>query len=121
MKSVMLNAGGPTVALTICPIFNRNRNDLGFSIAVERSAVTVASIKETRDLSHFLDRIAVAVSDLVKILSEVVTVGGQLGTLNRQLEQQLDGMRDTALTSLDSGAERGLATQLVVARESGAA
>ncbi len=245
VKSIMLNAGGPTAALTIYPILNRNYNDLGLSIAVEPSAVTVASIKETRnmdaqglqarwapgehqqasvslkaeqyclgchvkanvgdvlgtvtvrsylqrkeaawwqevrltagalslkilihtvvlfmllkvrmapllelrstvaglakgvmnlspragvktedefgelarDLNHFLDRISVVVTDLDKILSEVVTVGGRLGTLNRQLEQQLDGMRDTALTSLGSGVERGLATQLVVARESGA-
>jgi methyl-accepting chemotaxis protein len=245
VKSIMLNAGGPTAALTIYPILNRNYNDLGLSIAVEPSAVTVASMKETRnmdvqglqarwalgehqqssvslkaeqyclgchvkanvgdvlgtvtvrsylqrkemawwqevrltagalslkilihtivlfmllkvrmapllelrstvaglakgvmnlspragvntedefgelarDLNHFLDRIAVVVTDLDKILSEVVTVGSRLGTLNRQLEQQLDGMRDTALSSLGSGAERGLSTQLVVARESGA-
>ena len=245
VKSIMLNAGGPTAALTIYPILNRNYNDLGLSIAVEPSAVTVASMKETRnmdvqglqarwasgehqqasvslkaeqyclgchikanvgdvlgtvtvrsylqrkeaawwqevrltagalslkilihtvvlfmllkvrmapllelrstvaglakgvmnlspragvntedefgelarDLNHFLDRISLVVSDLDKILSEVVTVGSRLGTLNRQLEQQLDGMRDSALTSLGSGAERGLATQLVVARESGA-
>jgi hypothetical protein len=73
-----------------------------------------------RDLNHFLDCIAVVVTALDKILSEVVTVGSRLGTLNRQLEQQLDGMRDTALSSLGSGAERGLSTQLVVARESGA-
>lgn len=245
VKSIMLNAGGPTAALTIYPILNRNYNDLGLSIAVEPSAVTVASMKETRnmdaqglqarwasgehqqasvslkaeqyclgchikanvgdvlgtvtvrsylqrkeaawwqevrltagalslkilihtvvlfmllkvrmapllelrstvaglakgvmnlspragvntedefgelarDLNHFLDRISLVVSDLDKILSEVVTVGSRLGTLNRQLEQQLDGIRDSALTSLGSGAERGLATQLVVARESGA-
>lgn len=245
VKSIMLNAGGPTAALTIYPILNRNYNDLGFSIAVEPSAVTVASMKDTRnmdvqglqprwtpgdhqqssvnlkaeqyclachvkasvgdvlgtvtvrsylnrkeatwwqevrltagalslkilihtivlfwllkvrmaplltlrstvaglakgvmnlspragvntedefgelarDLNHFLDRIAVVVGDLDKILSEVVTVGGRLGRLNRQLELQLDGMRDAALSSLGSGAERGLATQVAVARESGA-
>jgi len=245
VRSIMLNAGGPTAALTIYPILDRNYNDLGFSIAVEPSAVTVASMKDARnmdvqglparfaqgdhrqssvnlkaeqyclachvkakvgdvlgtvtvrsylnrkestwwqevrltagalsvkilihtvvlfwllkvrmaplltlrstvaglakgvmnlspragvntedefgelarDLNHFLDRIAVVVADLDKILGEVVTVGGRLGTLNRQLEQQLDGMRDAALSSLGSGAQRGLATQLVVARESGA-
>ena len=245
IKSIMLNAGGPTAALTIYPILNRNYDDLGLSIAVEPSAVTVESMKQTRnmdvhglpprwpvgdhqqssvslqaeqfclgchvkaavgdvlgtvtvrsyldrkeavwwqevrvtagalslkilvhtivlfmllkvrmaplltlrstvsslakgvmdlspragvntedefgelarDLNHFLDRIAVVVADLDKILSEVVTVGARLGTLNRALEQQLDGMRDSALHSLGTGAQRGLNTQLVVARESGA-
>jgi hypothetical protein len=62
----------------------------------------------------------VVVGDLDKILSEVVTVGARLGTLNRQLEQQLDGMRDSALSSIGNAAQRGLATQLTVARESGA-
>lgn len=245
IKSIMLNAAGPTAALTIYPILNRNYEDLGLSIAVLPSAVTVESMKQTRnmevqglqprwpqgehqqasvdlkaeqyclachvkasvgdvlgtvsvrsylerkeavwwqevrltagalslkilihtivlfmllkvrmaplielrstvaglakgvmdlspragvktedefgelarDLNHFLDRIAVVVGDLDKILSEVVTVGARLGTLNRQLEQQLDGMRDSALSSIGSAAQRGLATQLTVARESGA-
>jgi methyl-accepting chemotaxis protein len=245
VKSIMLNAGGPTAALTIYPILNRNFSDLGFSIAVLPSAVTVESMKISRnmdvqglqprwqagdhqqssvslkaeqyclgchikaavgdvlgtvtvrsyldrkeavwwqevrvtagalslkilvhtvvlfmllkvrmapllalrstvaglskgvmdlspraavitedefgelarDLNHFLDRIAVVVADLDKILSEVVTVGTRLGALNRTLETQLDGMRDAALHSLGQGAQRGLDTQLVVARESGA-
>lgn len=245
IKSIMLNAAGPTAALTIYPILNRNYEDLGLSIAVLPSAVTVESMKQTRnmevqglqprwpqgehqqasvdlkaeqyclachvkasvgdvlgtvsvrsylerkeavwwqevrltagalslkilihtivlfmllkvrmaplielrstvaglakgvmdlspragvktedefgelarDLNHFLDRIAVVVGDLDKILSEVVTVGARLGTLNRQLEQQLDGMRDSALSSIGNAAQRGLATQLTVARESGA-
>jgi len=245
IKSIMLNAAGPTAALTIYPILNRNYEDLGLSIAVLPSAVTVESMRQTRnmevqglqprwpqgehqqasvdlkaeqyclachvkasvgdvlgtvsvrsylerkeavwwqevrltagalslkilihtivlfmllkvrmaplielrstvaglakgvmdlspragvktedefgelarDLNHFLDRIAVVVGDLDKILSEVVTVGARLGTLNRQLEQQLDGMRDSALSSIGSAAQRGLATQLTVARESGA-
>jgi hypothetical protein len=50
VKSIMLNAGGPTAALTIHPILNRNCNDLGLSIAVEPSAVTVASMKEMRNM-----------------------------------------------------------------------
>ncbi len=245
IKSIMLNAAGPTAALTIYPILNRNYEDLGLSIAVLPSAVTVESMRQTRnmevqglqprwpqgehqqasvdlkaeqyclachvkasvgdvlgtvsvrsylerkeavwwqevrltagalslkilihtivlfmllkvrmaplielrstvaglakgvmdlspragvktedefgelarDLNHFLDRIAVVVGDLDKILSEVVTVGARLGTLNRQLEHQLDGMRDSALSSIGSAAQRGLATQLTVARESGA-
>jgi len=245
VKSIMLNAGGPTAALTIYPILNRNFEDLGFSIAVLPSAVTVESMKLTRnmdvqglqprwrvgehqqssvglkaeqyclschvkaavgdvlgtvtvrsylerkeaawwqevrvtagalslkilihtvvlflllkvrmapllalrstvsglakgvmdlsprasvatedefgelarDLNHFLDRITMVVTDLDKILGEVVTVGARLGTLNRTLETQLDGMRDAALRSLGQGAQRGLNTQLVVAHESGA-
>jgi HAMP domain-containing protein len=245
VKSIMLNAGGPTAALTIYPILNRNFEDLGFSIAVLPSALTVESMKQTRnmdvqglqprwpvgehrqstvglraeqyclachvkasvgdvlgtvivrsylqrkeaawwqevrvttgalslkilihtvvlffllkvrmapllalrstvaslakgvmdlsprarvatedefgelarDLNHFLDRIAVLVVDLDKILSEVVAVGTRLGSLNRALERQLDGMRDDALSALGQAAQRGLDTQLVVARESGA-
>ncbi len=36
-----------------------------------------------QDLNHFLDRVALIVKDLDQILSEVVTVGSRLGTLNR--------------------------------------
>ena len=245
VKSIMLNSGGPTAATTVYPILNRNYDDLGLSIAVVPSQVTVESMRTTRnfeaqglparfvagehqqastplaaeqfclgchvkakvgdvlgtvmvrsylerkedawwqearltagalslkilahtillflllkvrmepllslrttvsrlakgvmdlspragvktddefgelalDLNHFLDRIGVVVVDLDKILSEVVSVGGRLGTLNRQLEKQLDGMRDSALRTLGDGAQRGLETQLVAARESGA-
>jgi len=73
-----------------------------------------------RDLNHLLDRMAVLVTDLDKVLSEVVTVCTRLGTLYRLVSQQLDGVRDAALHSLRSGAPRGLATHLTVARESGA-
>jgi methyl-accepting chemotaxis protein len=73
-----------------------------------------------QDLNHFLDRIALIVHDLDRILSEVVAVGGRLGTLNRHLEQQLDGLRDAALHTLGDGAQRGVSTQVVAARESGA-
>ena len=72
------------------------------------------------DLNHFLDRIALIVHDLDKMLTEVVAVGIRLGALNRQLELQLDGMRDAALRGMGDGAHRSLETQLVVARESGA-
>jgi hypothetical protein len=54
------------------------------------------------------------------MLAEVVTVGTRLGALNRHLELQLDGMRDTALRHMSEGAHRSVETQLVVARESGA-
>ena len=45
VKSIMLNAGGPTAARTVYPILNRNYEDLGLSIAVLPSPVTVESIK----------------------------------------------------------------------------
>lgn len=73
-----------------------------------------------QDLNHFLDRISLIVHDLDKILSEVVTVGERLGALNRHLEHQLDGLRDTSLRALGDGAQRGLETQLSVARDAGA-
>jgi methyl-accepting chemotaxis protein len=50
IRSIMLNAGGPVAAQTVYPILNRNYDDLGLSIAVEPSAVTVASMKETRGM-----------------------------------------------------------------------
>ena len=50
VRSIMLNAGGPVAAQTVYPILNRNYDDLGLSIAVLPSAVTVASMKETRGL-----------------------------------------------------------------------
>jgi len=245
VKAIMLNAGGPTAAQTVYPILNRNYDDLGLSIAVLPSAVTVASMKETRgmevvglqprwtdglhqtasvsmtaeayclachvkakvgevlgtvhvrsylerkevawwqevrltaaalslkilthtivlflllkvrmepllalrstvsglakgvmdlspragvktadefgelaqDLNHFLDRIALIVRDLDKILSEVVSVGSRLGALNKHLERQLDGLRDESLRVLGAGAQRSQDAQLLAARESGA-
>ncbi len=245
VKSIMLNSGGPTAAQTVYPILNRNYDDLGLAIAVLPSAVTVASMKETRgmdvvglqprwtdgahqvasvsmtaeayclachvkarvgevlgtvhvrsylerkeaawwqevrltgaalslkilahtivlflllkvrmepllalrstvsglakgvmdlspragvktadefgelaqDLNHFLDRIALIVRDLDKILSEVVSVGSRLGALNKHLERQLDGLRDESLRTLGAGAQRSQDTQLLAAREQGA-
>jgi methyl-accepting chemotaxis protein len=73
-----------------------------------------------RDLNHFLDRITQVVSDLDRILAEVLAVGERLGALNRHLERQLEGLRDGSLRALGEGAQRGLDTQLVAARESGA-
>jgi hypothetical protein len=245
VRSIMLNAGGPNAAQTVYPILNRNFDDLGLSIAVEPSAVTVESMRTTRnmeaqglparwvagehraasvplkaeqfclgchvkaqvgevlgtvtvrsyldrkeavwwqevrltagalslkilvhtivlfwllkvrmapllalratvsglargvmdlrpradvrtedefgelarDLNHFLDRIGQIVSDLDRILGEVLAVGARLGTLNKHLERQLDSLRDASLRSIGEGAQRGLDTQLVAARESGA-
>lgn len=245
VRSIMLNSGGPNAAQTVYPILNRNYDDLGLSIAVAPSAVTVDSMRTTRnmeaqglparwavgehreasvpmkaeqfclgchikaqvgevlgtvsvrsyldrkeavwwqevrvtagalslkilvhtillfglmkvrmapllalratvsslargvmdlspraavnsgdefgelarDLNHFLDRITQVVSDLDRILAEVLAVGDRLGALNRHLERQLEGLRDNALRALGEGAQRGLDTRLVAARESGA-
>ena len=245
IRSIMLNAGGPIAAQTVYPILNRNYDDLGLSIAVEPTEVTIASMKETRgmdvhglranwaegahqaasvslkaeqfcqgchvkakvgdvlgtvsvrsylarkeavwwqevrltagalslkivahtivlflllkvrmapllslrttvsglargvmdlspraavktqdefgelaqDLNHFLDRIALIVRDLDKILSEVVAVGTRLGALNKHLEHQLDGLRDVSLRGIGDDAQRRQAAQLLAAREGGA-
>jgi len=50
VKSIMLNSGGPNAAQTVYPILNRNYEDLGLSIAVLPSAVTVESMKATRNV-----------------------------------------------------------------------
>lgn len=50
IKSIMLNSGGPLAAQTVYPILNRNYDDLGLSIAVLPSAVTVESMKATRNM-----------------------------------------------------------------------
>ncbi len=50
VKSIMLNSGGPLAAQTVYPILDRNYTDLGLAIAVLPSAVTVASMKETRNM-----------------------------------------------------------------------
>jgi uncharacterized protein YoxC len=72
-----------------------------------------------QDLNHFLDRIGVVVADLDRILGEVVDVGARLGTLNRNLEQQVDSVRDASLRLLGEGAQRSLDTQLLAAHEAG--
>jgi hypothetical protein len=50
VKSIMLNSGGPTAAQTVYPILERNYYDLGLDIAILPSAVTVASMLETRNM-----------------------------------------------------------------------
>lgn len=45
VKSIMLNSGGPLAAQTVYPILDRNYSDLGLSIAVLPSWVTVESMK----------------------------------------------------------------------------
>ena len=227
VKSIMLNSGGPLAAQTVYPILNRNYDDLGLSIAVIPSAVTVESMKESfkidikglqptwkigqhlesavnltaeqfclnchvkakvgdvlgtvkvgsyldrkeaawwtevkltagalslkilvhtvllffllkvrmapllslrstvsrlarglmdlsprakvngadefgelaQDLNHFLDRINVVVTDLDQILNKVVDASGRLGSLNRNLEQTVDGLREASYRITDT-------------------
>ena len=73
-----------------------------------------------QDLNHFLDRVALIVRDLDKILSEVVAVGTRLGGLNKHLELQLDGLRDLALRGIGEDSQRDQAAQMLAAREGGA-
>jgi methyl-accepting chemotaxis protein len=47
IRSIMLNSGGPMAARTVYPILNRGYEDLGLSIAVQPTAVTVESMKVT--------------------------------------------------------------------------
>lgn len=226
VKSIMLNSGGPLAAQTVYPILNRNFDDLGLSIAVVPSEVTVASMKASfninatglqptwktgthlesvvdltaeqfclnchvkakvgdvlgsvkvgsyldrkeaawwsevrltagalslkilvhtillffllqvrmapllslrstvsqlarglvdlsprakvngqdefgelaQDLNHFLDRITVVVTDLDQILNKVVDASGRLGSLNRDLEQTVDVLREGASRAPD--------------------
>lgn len=44
VKSIMLNSGGPVAARTVYPILKNNFNELGYAIAIEPSALTVAAI-----------------------------------------------------------------------------
>jgi HAMP domain-containing protein len=50
VKSIMLNSGGPLAAQTVYPILDRNYRDLGLAIAVLPSAVTVESMRATRNM-----------------------------------------------------------------------
>ena len=63
-----------------------------------------------QDLNHFLDRINVVVTDLDQILSKVVDAGGRLGSLNRDLEQTVDGLREASQTPTD-GQVQGASAQ----------
>ena len=50
VRAIMLNSGGPNAAQTVYPILNRNYDDLGLGIAVEPAAVTVESMRATRNM-----------------------------------------------------------------------
>jgi hypothetical protein len=45
VRSIMLNEGGPVAARTMYPILEQNWSDLGYTIAIEPSPVTVRSIE----------------------------------------------------------------------------
>ncbi|MGB0127173.1 MAG: HAMP domain-containing protein [Rhodocyclaceae bacterium] len=45
VKSIMLNSGGPVAARTVYPILKRNLEDLGLSVAIVPTPVTVASMQ----------------------------------------------------------------------------
>jgi len=53
IRSIMLNAGGPTAARTIYPIIDKNYHDLGFLVAVEPSQITIDSIKVSQGMDAF--------------------------------------------------------------------
>jgi methyl-accepting chemotaxis protein len=58
-----------------------------------------------QDLNHFLDRINVVVTDLDHILNKVVDASGRLGSLNRNLEQTVDGLREASSRITDTPLE----------------
>lgn len=71
------------------------------------------------DLNHFLDRVKLIVHDLDKILGEVVSAGERITLINRELEQQIDSLREAAIQSNNNEVQRALASQLIAAQESG--
>ncbi len=58
-----------------------------------------------QDLNYFLDRINVVVTDLDQILNKVVDASERLSSLNRDLEQTVDGLRETHYPSADTPIE----------------
>lgn len=46
VRAIMLNEGGPVAARALYPIIQENLRELGWAVAIEPSAVTVASIEE---------------------------------------------------------------------------
>lgn len=45
VRSIMLNSGGPVAARTVYPIIQRNFEDLGLSVSIVPSAVTISSMQ----------------------------------------------------------------------------
>ena len=58
-----------------------------------------------QDLNHFLDRINVVVTDLDQILNKVVDASGRLCSLNRDLEQTVDSLREAPSGTADTPIE----------------
>jgi len=55
-----------------------------------------------QDLNYFLNRINLVVTDLDQMLNKVVDASSRLGSLNRDLEQTVDGLREGASTTTDA-------------------
>jgi HAMP domain-containing protein len=55
-----------------------------------------------QDLNYFLDRINLVVTDLDQMLNKVVDASSRLGSLNRDLEQTVDGLREGASATTDA-------------------
>ena len=72
------------------------------------------------DLNHFLDRVKIIVHDLDRILSEVVSVGERLSTVNRELDNQIDTLRETTEADRARDLQLRVDTQVATARETGA-
>lgn len=49
VKSIMLNSGGPVAARTVYPILKHNYDDLGYSIAIQPSELTLNAIRNVFD------------------------------------------------------------------------
>jgi methyl-accepting chemotaxis protein len=71
------------------------------------------------DLNHFLDRVKLIVHDLDKILSEVVSVGERLSAVNRELDDQIDSLRESTEASHARDLQLGIESQIVAAQEIG--
>jgi len=62
-----------------------------------------------QDLNYFLDRINVVVNDLEEILNKVVDASGRLGGLNRDLEQAVDSLRESASMNAEGSMQEQVA------------
>ena len=49
VKSIMLNSGGPVAARTVYPILKNNYDDLGYTIAIQPSELTLNAIRNVFD------------------------------------------------------------------------
>jgi len=72
------------------------------------------------DLNHFLDRVKLMVHDLDRILSEVVSVGERLSTVNRVLDNEIDSLREATEISNARDREHNVGNRVALAQEVGA-